>query len=184
MKTLIIHPQDESTTFLSVIYENIPNKTVVTSGYYREEVDKLIENHDRVMMLGHGSPNGLFSVGQFKSRNNSSGYIIDFNTVKLLSEKKDNVFIWCNANLFVEDHDLNGFYSGMFISEVVEAEYCGLPGTKQDIVDESNKEFCEIISNYITEDTNIIYENVLKEYGKVAENNPVALYNNNRLYKL
>ena len=32
-------------------------------------------------------------------------------------------------------------------------------------------------------DFNIIHENVKKEYGVIAENNPVALYNNNRLYK-
>ena len=28
-----------------------------------------------------------------------------------------------------------------------------------------------------------IHENVKKEYGLIAEQNPVALYNNNRLYK-
>ena len=71
----------------------------------------------------------------------------------------------------------------MFISEVGEATYCGLPGTKQEVVDESNYGFCNIIAKYINQETNIIHENVKKEYGLIAENNPVALYNNNRLYK-
>jgi hypothetical protein len=71
----------------------------------------------------------------------------------------------------------------MFISEVGEAHYCGLPGTPQDVVDESNYGFVNIISKYINENTEIIHENVMKEYGVIAEENPVALYNHMRLYK-
>jgi hypothetical protein len=103
--------------------------------------------------------------------------------VPLLKEKKDNVFIWCNADKFVEVFGLEGFYSGMFISEVGEAYYCGLPGTEQDQVDVSNYGFVNIIAKYINEDKNVIHENVKKEYGIIAEENPIALYNNNRLYK-
>jgi hypothetical protein len=71
----------------------------------------------------------------------------------------------------------------MFISEVEEADYCGIPGTDQELIDESNFGFCNIIAKYINEDKNIIHENVLKEYGQIAVDNPVALYNNLRLYK-
>jgi hypothetical protein len=103
--------------------------------------------------------------------------------VPLLKEKDNSVFIWCNADKFVDVFGLQGFYSGMFISEVGEALYCGLPGTKQDEVDESNYSFVNIIGKYINEDKDTIYENVKKEYGIIAEENPVALYNHNRLYK-
>ena len=65
MKTLIIHPADESTTFLDIVYKNIPNKTVVKGGCSKMDVMNLIKEHDRVMMMGHGSPGGLFSIGQF-----------------------------------------------------------------------------------------------------------------------
>jgi hypothetical protein len=50
-------------------------------------------------------------------------------------------------------------------------------------VDESNYGFCNIIAKYINESKDIIHENVTREYGLIAEENPVALYNNNRLYK-
>jgi hypothetical protein len=103
--------------------------------------------------------------------------------VPALNEKDNSVFIWCNADKFVNTFKLKGFYSGMFISEVGEAYYCGLPGTEQEQVDESNFKFVNIISKYINEDKNIIHEKVTKEYGLIAEENPVALYNNNRLYK-
>jgi hypothetical protein len=180
MKTLIVHPEDYSTKFLDIVYAPIENKTLVTGGVSKTELMTLIQEHDRVMMMGHGSPGGLFSVGKFK---NTGAYIIDQSMVPYLKSKKDNVFIWCNADRFVETFDLKGFYSGMFISETGEATYCGLPGTKQEVVDESNFGFCNIIAKYIKEETNAIHENVKKEYGLIAENNPVALYNHNRLYK-
>lgn len=180
MKTLIIHPEDSSTSFLDIVYKPIENKTVVTGGLSKTEVIKLITEHDRIMMMGHGSPGGLFSVGKFQ---NSGAYIIDQTTVPYLKSKLDSVFIWCNADKFVDMYQLRGFYSGMFISEVGEAYYCGLPGTEQEQVDESNFGFCNIISKYINENKEVIHENVTKEYGLIAENNPVALYNNNRLYK-
>lgn len=179
MKTLIIHPKDSSTSFLDIVYNPIPNKTVITGGVSKRQLYRLIEKHDRIMMMGHGSPFGLFSVGQFKS---VYLYIIDHTFVPLLKTKKDNVFIWCNADRFVEQYQLNGFYSGMFISEVGEAFYCGLPGTTQDIVDESNFGFCEILSKHINENTEVIHEKVKNEYNLIAESNPVALYNVKRLY--
>jgi hypothetical protein len=184
MKTLIVHPKDDSTFFLDIVYKNIPDKTIITGGITKFELMDLIESHDRVMMMGHGSPGGLFSVGQFKGDGSRySGYIIDETMVPLLEQKDNSVFIWCNADKFVNHFGLRGFYSGMFISEVGEANYCGLPGTSQSIVDESNYGFCNIIAKYINEDTESIHTKVTSEYGLIAEENPVALYNNNRLYK-
>lgn len=183
-KTLIIHPQDPSTTFLEIVYKDVPNQTLITGGITKNELRELIESHDRVLMMGHGSPGGLFAVGRFLLESAPySGYIIDQSMVPLLEKKEGNVFIWCNADRFVDTFKLKGFYTGMFISEVGEALYCGLPGTPQEVVDESNYGFCEIISKHINEDTDTIYNNVTKEYGVIADENPVAQYNYNRLYK-
>ena len=180
MKTLIIHPADPSTSFLDIVYESVQDKTLITCGVSKGDLIRLINEHDRVMMMGHGSPAGLFAVGQFK---NVGAYIIDQSMIPYLKQKHNNVYIWCNADKFVDVFGLKGFYSGMFISEVGEANYCGLPGMSQEIVDESNYGFCNIVAKYINEDKELIHENVKKEYGMIAESNPVALYNNNRLYK-
>lgn len=182
MKTLVIHPEDRSTVFLTGIYSQIPEdeKTVIRGGINGEQLIELIKTHDRVMMMGHGSPYGLFRVGKF---NTPDIYLINKSHVPLLKEKTDNVFIWCNADMFVNFYDLNGFYTGMFISEVGEAYYCGLPGTTQDIVDESNYGFTDIIKKYVNEGKEVTFENVKKEYGVLAEQNPVAYYNHLRLYK-
>ena len=182
ISTLIIHPHDPSTLFLKTIYESIPNKTLVDGFVTKDELWSMVDSHDRVMMMGHGSPLGLFSVGQFYGVH-PSGYIIDHTFVELLRKKTNNVFIWCNADIFVERFELEGFYTGMFISEVDEATYCGVFGTDQELIDGSNNGFCNIIAKYINEDKTIIHENVLKEYGEIANQNPVAYYNNLRLYK-
>ena len=179
MKTLIIHPKDKSTQFLDIVYNPIPNKTIITGGVSQEELIKLIEEHDRVMMCGHGSPYGLFAVGQFPD---TKGYVIGANMVEELSKKDNSIFIWCNADQFVNFHKLKGFFSGMFISEVGEAYYCGLPGTKQDEVDESNFGFCNLLSECINEPQEVMYNTIKTNYGKIAEENSVALYNHNRLY--
>ena len=63
MRTLVIHPKDSSTTFLDIIYKDIPQKTIITGGVTKSELFELINRHERIMMMGHGSPGGLFAVG-------------------------------------------------------------------------------------------------------------------------
>jgi hypothetical protein len=179
MTTLIIHPNDSSTSFLDRVYAPIEDKTVITGGVSKPELIEMIKTHDRVMMMGHGSPWGLFDMGQFHL---SGAYIIDISAVPVLREKKDSVFIWCHAQKFVDTFKLNGFYSGMFVSEVGEAHYCNIPGVGQSFVDHSNYSFVDILAKYINSDSKLIHENVVREYGVIAETNPVAKYNVERLY--
>lgn len=179
MKTLVIHPQDDSTFFLDIVYRNIEDLTLITGGVSKDELREEIKRHDRIMMMGHGSPGGLFSVGQFNTNN---GYIIDSGFLDVIGEKKNSVFIWCNADQFVKRWNLKGFYTGMFISEVGEAYYCGLPNTEQPEVDESNYSFVEIMGECINYDSKIIHQIAKTRYGQLIEHNPVAKYNHERLY--
>jgi hypothetical protein len=179
MKTLIIHPQDRTTTFLQPIYQTIPDKTIISGGAFMKDIRKMIDAHERVMMMGHGSPHGLLSVGRFYD---AFGYVIDGSMAARLSEKNGNVFIWCNADQYVNKHNLKGFFTGMFISEVGEALYCGLKGIGQEQIDESNDAFTGIVSKYINEPADTIYNKLLQEYGALAKRNPVAMYNYQRLY--
>jgi hypothetical protein len=178
MTNLIIHPTDRSTDFLKPIYANITDATIMNGGVSKDQVAKAINEHDRIIMLGHGSPYGLFSIGQFAGEN---GYVIDESMVPLLLDK-ECISIWCNADQFMNRHQLYGFYSGMFISEVGEATYCGLPGTEQETVTASNDYFAELLGEVINEPLSVIHEHVIDNYGLLTEDNPVALYNHNRLY--
>ena len=183
MKTLVIHPNDRSTNFLTPIYINLKSfpdfddVTIIRGGVTKDEVDEQIKQHDRIMMMGHGSPQGLFAVGQFGMQ----AFIINYTTVPLLQDK-ECVFIWCNADQFVKEHNLKGLYSGMFISEVIEANVCGLPNTSQSIVDESNDYFAKELGSVSEKSLDEMYQHIKYTYGLLTEDNAVAEYNNNRLY--
>jgi hypothetical protein len=180
MKTLIVHPEDRSTDFLKPIYENVSDATIIHGGVSKAQIKQLITEHDRIMMMGHGSPSGLFSCAKFGGDNDYSAFIIDQTMVKELSSK-ECIFIWCNADQFVTKHNLKGLYSGMFISEVGEAHYCGLPGTPQSIVDTSNNSFARWMGENVNMTLNEIYHNTMDNYEVLAMDNPIADYNAQRL---
>lgn len=179
MRTLIVHPKDKTTSFLKKIYEPISNKTVIQGGIGMNELRKLIEIHDRVIMLGHGSPWGLLSIGQFPK---AGSYIIDYSYSDLLSAKKGNMFIWCFADQFVKQNGLNGFFSGMFISEFTEAFSWGFYISDRNLIQESNDNFASIVSRNIHQPLNVLYQNVLQEYCELAKTNPIAKFNLERLF--
>lgn len=180
MTTLVIHPDDRSTDFLKPIYQEIENKTVITGGVNKRDIRELITSHDRVVMLGHGSPSGLFAVGGFRGET----IIIDHTMVDLLKQKTDNIYIWCNADQFVKHHNLKGIYSGMFISEVEEGEYCLARTYSQALVDHSNNSFATALGEALVMEnsTSYIFENMMTEYSAVIDNNAIANYNFKRLY--
>ena len=180
-KILVIHPDDRSTDFLRAIYRKLKNITLITGGYSKSEVLKMISEHDQVMMMGHGSPWGLFSVGQFTDVDN--GYIVDHSMIYLFTNQRNNIYIWCNADKFVDRYKLQGLYSGMFVSETGEALMCNLPPVSQSIVDESNNSFATWLGDIISEKPlHETYEYMMYYYKILAESNSVAEYNSERLY--
>jgi hypothetical protein len=181
MKTLVIHPQDSTTDFLKPIYQALPDTTVVTGGVFKDEIIDLILQHDRVMMLGHGTPSGLLAVGRFPG-NPPPWNIIDYTAVPFL-RKTENVFIWCHANKFVERYNLKGLYSGMFISEVGEADYCEVEATQHQ-VDTSNYLFSYLLGSQLLmgPDLRCIHQNVGSQYSILSESNKVIGYNSERWF--
>lgn len=165
MKTLVIHPDDRSTDFLKKIYEG-KDYTVVTDHEIlrsRKKVTNLIKDHDRIMMMGHGYPGGLFFT------------CITASMVYLLREK-ECVCIWCHANQFVEKYGLKGFYTGMFLSEVGEAYYYDIKATQEQINYSNNLFSTEL--NKVIDDDNV--HHLIKE--AYSGDDPVIQYNNTRLY--
>jgi hypothetical protein len=163
MKTLIIHLNDPTTKTLCPIYENIKDKTVITDKV--KHLNRLINKHDRIIMLGHGSPLGLFSYGS---------YLISRENVEFLRSKENSIFIWCHANEFTEKYQLHGFATGMFISELEEANWYGVKCSQNDI-DVSTELFVNIVTKYINESTDILRLKVHDEYH--IEGNNVVEFN-------
>lgn len=179
MNTLIIHPKDSSTNFLKPIYAPIQDKTVITGGVNKFQLRQLIKNHDRSILLGHGTPHGLLAVGQFSV---VGSYIIDYSYCDLLSVGNENINIWCYANHFLKQNGLAGFSSDMFVSELCESFSLGFYEADIDLIHESNESFASIVSRNIQYPLHDLYRNVLHEYEFLAKNNPIAQFNLERLY--
>lgn len=178
MKTLVIHPDDRSTDFLRPIYSGVDTKTILTTAVSEGTLVEAIESHDQIIMLGHGSPYGLFNVAQM----GQGGTTIGERHVSLL-RNKPGIYIWCNADRFVERHGLRGLYTGMFVSEVGESEACGVP-SPQLTVNESNELFARVLGEALVNNMaySEAYEYVDTKYGMLADLNGVARYNLERWY--
>jgi len=173
MNTLIIHPKDPTTEFLRPIYEDRDVMTVVRGKATRHETSVMIDKCQTPMMMGHGSPAGLWGVGQFARSFAIDGYFIQN------LQQKVGVYIWCNADQFVRKHKLSGFYTGMFISESCEAWTCGVNAFRHEVT-ESNDLFAELMGEATGPAD--MFHLAMTEYAELAEHNPVAAYNLDRMY--
>lgn len=167
MKTLVIHPDDRTTDFLKTIYEGKDYTVMTDRKLPIVYVLKQVKLHDRIMMMGHGSPGGL--IGHFDL----------FRTPEFIEllRKKQCVCIWCNADQYVERFGITGFYTGMFISEVSEARYFGIQVDKEHINYSNNlfvKHFREV------QDSPTVLSDIKQLYAD--EKSEVINFNNERLY--
>lgn len=165
MKTLVIHPKDSTTDFLSEIYSD-KNWTLINTNTSKKYLKEQIKNHDRIVMLGHGTEKGLIGFDKF---------IIDSTYIYLL-RKKLCICIWCNADVFVNKYGLKGFYTGMIISEYEEAIMYSV-NTNPYWINDSNTDFALAIKYSIDEN------NILEMSKKLYEgNSSVVEFNCNNLY--
>lgn len=171
-KTLVIHPVDRSTDFLRPIYENI-HATVVSGGVTRHDLRRLVVEASRVLLLGHGGPPGLLSVGQFPE---PGPLVIDESFAPLL-RGSENLMVFCFASAFGHACRIPGLASGMFISEMSESEiFLDVTVTEAEIA-ESNQAFSQIVSRHALAPLSILHEAVKEEYGRIARVNVVASHN-------
>jgi len=179
MKTLIVHPEDRSTDFLKPIYAGIKRKTVLTKNVSRDVLLAMVRSHDTIIMLGHGSSSGLFNVSGI-----GKGVMVIGESMVEELRGKQLIAVWCNADKFIERHSLPAMYSGMFISEVSEALYCGVQGDQAQ-VNESNDTFAALLGNMLGKvpaDLKTIHSMVGESYEELGEVNAVAKYNSDRWY--
>lgn len=158
-KTLVIHPDDRSTDFLKIIYENhledwdIINDCFIT----KEDLIEQIKSHDRIIMMGHGTPGGLLNPKKWN-------YLISDEFAPLLAEK-ETISIWCNSDQYFRKHNIKGFHTGMIISEVAEARYVlhDTPLNKEETLN-NMLAFARIVKNCIDDKPNEMKDYILKNY--------------------
>ena len=184
MKNLVIHPYDSTTIFLTSIYESLPNTKIVSDCLSKEVLLEMIKSSDRIFLLGHGSSKGLFNPDTLE-------FLVDATFSKALKDKV-GFYIFCHADKFVSDNRLtNCFYSGMFISDIMELheydqeifpeEYVNYAP----MIEESNLIFATQLGKLILENDfqlEPVFKGIKEQYGNYATKNEIAAYNCDRLY--
>ena len=173
--TLVIHCADRSTDMLSQIYEGKGWDVLRDGNIDKDELHKLIESHDKIIMLGHGTPSGLINV-------QGSGYTIDAQDAPYLKNKK--IFaIWCYADKFFENH---GIGRGQFVtkntpSEVWESRAAGCGNISKELMLENNTYWSKLcadivdrcLAGNVQSGVDYLRKNYLEKYG----NHPVTIFN-------
>lgn len=133
---IVIHIDNNSpdAKILSRIYEGLDR---ITLSYNRSKsnIKRLlrITGDEPVMLLGHGSPQGLFNVSQ-------NGYAVGSECVEWL-RGRPVIGIFCYASDFADKYGLHGFFTSMFISNMTEEE-------KEELKDICTMYDCDMGSDY------------------------------------
>ena len=174
MKTLVIHPSDPTTDVLKVIYEDKDWTIINDPTFPKSHLKLAIKRHDRVIMLGHGTPHGLVAFIDPVEKTDLR-FVIDSNLLYLLREKI-LIGIWCDCDQFFEKYNLKGLYTGMIISEWDEADIF-LDSFTQNQIEESNILFSSVMKEIIEKENDM---SLLEKYK--IEFNPIVEFNNQRIY--
>ena len=164
--TLVIHSADRTTDFLKAIYDGM-GYPVISGQVKGDELMQQIEQHNRVFALGHGSPSGVFTHNG----------LLDDRYGQLFAEKKDGLYIWCNADAYAKRNKLSGLVSGMFISEVMEARMFGIEATQAEVT-ASNENFARIVRQCL--DEGVPHSTVRERY--TSATCKITKFNSERLY--
>ena len=137
---LVIHSTDRTTEMLSFLYKGLGAR-VMESYCSNKEIGYQLRHtslSERIMLLGHGSNNGLF----FRMNDGEEGFdgiIVGHPQAYYLRKHCGGIIgIWCHAMEFAKKEGLHGLFSGMIISEMSEAEEYGVV-THKDSMDKTNR---------------------------------------------
>jgi len=179
-RVLVIHPDDRSTDFLRLVYEGrgydvitFKGNTIYNNDVCREIAKEQIECHDKIIMLGHGTPDGLLNP-------RTGRYIIDEEFIDLLRER-ETISIWCYSDRFFRNNNVfnNQFHTGMIISECLEQlMMLGKVYLDREAQLENMERFAEIVGECIEDTPEVMRRHVLENY---VGDDPVTKFNRNNI---
>ena len=128
---------DVDTRVLAALWDGIPDARVLDvrpgTPDARSRVDSAIAaEEDTLILCGHGSPQGLFDPsvmarGNLAAIARNPPYLVDVRNAPSIRARRV-VGVWCYAASFAESAGLRGFFTGMFVSNPLEASFVGCPG--------------------------------------------------------
>lgn len=137
MTVVFSNTGDVDTRVLAALWDDIPDARVLNirpgTPDARRAVDVAIaEEEDALVLCGHGSPQGLFDPsvmarGNLAAIARNPPYLVDVTNAPSIRARRV-VGVWCYAASFAESAGLRGFFTGMFVSNPMEAAIVGCPG--------------------------------------------------------
>lgn len=137
MTVVFSNTGDVDTRVLAALWDDIPDARVLNirpgAPDARRAVDAAIaEEEDALVLCGHGSPQGLFDPsvmarGNLAAIARNPPYLVDVRNAPSIRARRV-VGVWCYAASFAESAGLRGFFTGMFVSNPLEASFVGCPG--------------------------------------------------------
>jgi hypothetical protein len=165
--TLIIHPRDATTAFLTRVYDGLDYTVCNAPDVSNQELQELMAQHHRIVVMGHGSQQGLFHPVRMVP------HLISAEHAHLFHDK-ETVFLWCYASDFAKQHHIRALCTGMFVSDQAEAMWTGI-GAGAFAIQQSNTFFAEAMRTVLQADQLPDIQQVLKLYPPNL--NRVAAYN-------
>lgn len=162
MTVVFSNTGDVDTRVLAALWEGYPNARVldVHPGVRdaRPRVDAAIAaEEDTLVMCGHGSPAGLFDASAMARGNLAAialdpPYLVDANNAPSIRARRV-VGVWCYASSFAESAGLRGFFTGMFVSNPMEASFVRCPGgDSAETITEQEVLFCRRVNELLRTD--------------------------------
>ena len=107
----------------------------------REEINRAIESEEVTLIVcGHGSEEGCFSP--------TFDYTLSSSNKDMIRAKRF-IGIWCNALTFAKKNNVSGFFSSMFITNTVEADYLGMGNVGEERIKESERKFVNTLNSFL-----------------------------------
>lgn len=169
---LIVHPPHARMAFLKALYKDLPQKTVINRHLLLSELSTAVSSHNRVWIMGKGCEYGLFAPGEKTKK-----LMINAFLSRALAQGTHHIYLWNHANEFVEKHNLRGFYTGAFITEVWHAQIFEMWEADEAMVKEANETLVALLKDLLHLDSLALLKAIKRRYKPFTKNNPVAAFN-------
>ena len=181
MTIIFANAQDEDCSRLPLIWRNIAFDRLIeirpNSVNWEDEVNNALMNeNDTLILVGHGTDNGLLFPNFY-----SGEYIIHENNIDLV-HAKNVICVWCYAHEFCTKHNLNWFATSMVISNYVESLINHIVATDKEIKS-ANISLWNDLNYLISNNIDImLFGNYLISH--VDRSNSVDIFNRNIFQKI
>lgn len=138
---LVIHPQDRTTSMLAELYRGL-DVQLLDQRSSNAVVSRSLHHapkHELIMLLGHGSEDGLFSRLNDEQDYFDRKIVAHQHAYHLRKHGSNILAVWCNADKFAMKEGLHGLFSGMIITEMSEADSYHVATTKEELSVENDK---------------------------------------------